>query len=174
VLDVPVSFYFDDVTPDAAAAARSEASEGGGESTPQRHEPDPMMRRETPELVRAYYRIAGPQIRHRLFRPHQGHRRRLHPKCLKPDQGGLSFPHRMARGAPPAHPQLVMAQGVPAPKVQTQLCDYQELAEGNENRPRRERKLRPRPPTQVELAHDFFLLGDPRFSLPNMPPLHFG
>jgi hypothetical protein len=88
VLDVPVSFYFDDVTPDAAAAARSEASEGGGESTPQRHEPDPMMRRETPELVRAYYRIAGPQIRHRLFRPHQGHRRRLRPKCLKPDQGG--------------------------------------------------------------------------------------
>jgi transcriptional regulator with XRE-family HTH domain len=66
VLDVPVSFFFDDINPETAAAARGEPSEGG-ESTPHRYEPDPMMRRETLELVRAYYRIPDPQIRRRLF-----------------------------------------------------------------------------------------------------------
>jgi transcriptional regulator with XRE-family HTH domain len=65
VLDVPVSFFFDDINPETAAAARGEPSEG--DSTPQRYEPDPMMRRETLELVRAYYRIPDPQIRRRLF-----------------------------------------------------------------------------------------------------------
>ena len=30
-------------------------------------EPDPLTRRETLELVRAYYRIADPQVRKRLF-----------------------------------------------------------------------------------------------------------
>jgi transcriptional regulator with XRE-family HTH domain len=67
VLDVPVSFFFDDINPEAAAAALG--GEGGdeGEETPQRYEPDPMMRRETLELVRAYYRIPDSQIRRRLF-----------------------------------------------------------------------------------------------------------
>jgi hypothetical protein len=31
------------------------------------YEADPMMRRETLELVRAYYRINDPQVRRRLF-----------------------------------------------------------------------------------------------------------
>jgi transcriptional regulator with XRE-family HTH domain len=66
VLDVPVSFFFDDINPETAAAARGELSEVS-ESTPQRYEPDPMMRRETLELVRAYYRIPDAQIRRRLF-----------------------------------------------------------------------------------------------------------
>ena len=30
-------------------------------------EPDPLTRRETLELVRAYYRIGDPQVRKRLF-----------------------------------------------------------------------------------------------------------
>jgi len=30
-------------------------------------EPDPLTRRETLELVRAYYRISDPQVRKRLF-----------------------------------------------------------------------------------------------------------
>jgi hypothetical protein len=30
-------------------------------------EPDPLTRRETLELVRAYYRIVDPQVRKRLF-----------------------------------------------------------------------------------------------------------
>jgi transcriptional regulator with XRE-family HTH domain len=62
VLDVPVSFFFDDINPEVVAAAVE-----SGESTAQHYEPDPMMRRETLELVRAYYRIPDAQIRRRLF-----------------------------------------------------------------------------------------------------------
>ena len=65
VLDVPVSFFFDDIDPETAAASMAEASTA--ESDAGQHEPDPMMRRETLELVRAYYRIPDPQIRRRLF-----------------------------------------------------------------------------------------------------------
>ncbi len=67
VLDVPVSFFFDDINPEAAAAALAAAGGGGGEDAAPRYEPDPMMRRETLELVRAYYRIPDSQIRRRLF-----------------------------------------------------------------------------------------------------------
>jgi transcriptional regulator with XRE-family HTH domain len=63
VLDVPVSFFFDDIDP-AVAAPASETASVPDEA---RGEPDPMMRRETLELVRAYYRIPDSQIRRRLF-----------------------------------------------------------------------------------------------------------
>ncbi len=62
VLDVPVSFFFDDINPEVVAAAVDP-----GEAAAQRYEPDPMMRRETLELVRAYYRIPDAQLRRRLF-----------------------------------------------------------------------------------------------------------
>ncbi|MGO8920060.1 MAG: helix-turn-helix domain-containing protein [Stellaceae bacterium] len=65
VLDVPVSFFFDDINPETAAAAL--AGPGSGDGAAHRYEPDPMMRRETLELVRAYYRIPDAQIRRRLF-----------------------------------------------------------------------------------------------------------
>ncbi len=67
VLDVPVSFFFDDISPSVANAA--EARLGGmiAEPPSPAYEADPMMRRETLELVRAYYRIGDPQIRRRLF-----------------------------------------------------------------------------------------------------------
>ncbi len=67
VLDVPVSFFFDDM--DAASASASPAAMATG-AVP---EPDiaearnPMARRETLELVRAYYRIADPAVRHRVL-----------------------------------------------------------------------------------------------------------
>ena len=65
VLDVPVSFFFDDLDPGstkaqpALAAASVEA-----ETTAQAN---PMMKRETLELVRAYLRIPDTDIRRRLF-----------------------------------------------------------------------------------------------------------
>lgn len=62
VLDVPVSFFFDDINPEVVAAAVE-----AGDGVAPRYEPDPMMRRETLELVRAYYRIPDAQIRRRLF-----------------------------------------------------------------------------------------------------------
>jgi len=65
-LDVPVSFFFDDM--DAKTAARGGApgvtapALGGSGS-----EDAVLTRRETLELVRAYYKIADPGVRRRLF-----------------------------------------------------------------------------------------------------------
>lgn len=69
VLDVPISFFFDDM-PDTLAreyggqAVRravgfAEAQEG--------FEDDTLNRRETLELVRAYYRINDPSVRKKVF-----------------------------------------------------------------------------------------------------------
>ncbi|WP_353858348.1 helix-turn-helix transcriptional regulator [Azospirillum formosense] len=69
VLDVPVSFFFDDM-PAEAAAAPVDDDEAGGAGFEERsggYEPDPMAKRETLELVRAYYRINDPSVRKRLF-----------------------------------------------------------------------------------------------------------
>jgi transcriptional regulator with XRE-family HTH domain len=68
VLDVPVSFFFDDLNPGITASVGDGASGSSESSTaPATHEPDPMMRRETLELVRAYYRVPDAQTRRRLF-----------------------------------------------------------------------------------------------------------
>jgi hypothetical protein len=50
-------------------ASAAEARLGGmAEEVPTpTYEADPMMRRETLELVRAYYKIADPQVRRHLF-----------------------------------------------------------------------------------------------------------
>ena len=65
VLDVPVSFFFDDMP--STVAANSPAQQRGMTEEPAAYEPDPMAKRETLELVRAYYKIIDPQIRKRLF-----------------------------------------------------------------------------------------------------------
>jgi len=67
VLDVPVSFFFDDMPAEAAAAPIDDDEEGGEERPATTYEPDPMAKRETLELVRAYYRIGDPSVRKRLF-----------------------------------------------------------------------------------------------------------
>ncbi len=68
VLDVPISFFFDDMPDSVAgplgASARrlhglAEAQDPFGDDT--------MSRRETLELVRAYYRISDPSVRKRVF-----------------------------------------------------------------------------------------------------------
>lgn len=59
VLDVPVSFFFDDMP--------SEEGPRSVEPMPVDGEPDPMAKRETLELVRAYYRITEPGVRKRIF-----------------------------------------------------------------------------------------------------------
>ncbi|MBV9249466.1 MAG: helix-turn-helix transcriptional regulator [Acetobacteraceae bacterium] len=69
VLDVPISFFFDDM-PDSLAnsfgvqgSRRSSAS-----SEPMDNFVDETLnRRETLELVRAYYRITDPSVRKRVF-----------------------------------------------------------------------------------------------------------
>ncbi len=66
VLDVPISFFFDDMAADVDfggddAMQAAEDKPAGG------FEPDPMAKRETLELVRAYYRITDPHVRKRIF-----------------------------------------------------------------------------------------------------------
>src|SRR5579863_7591603 len=63
VLDVPVSFFFDDVDP-----VRAPAIPGGFAEPPaEGFESDPLRRRETIELVDAYFTIDDPAVRRRLF-----------------------------------------------------------------------------------------------------------
>lgn len=63
ILDVPVSFFFDDMSERVGGDSQGGLSDQGQQPL----EPDPLTRRETLELVRAYYRIGDPQIRKRLF-----------------------------------------------------------------------------------------------------------
>ena len=64
VLDVPIEHFFDDMPTEVAA---SSPAQGGGKAKKlPSYEPDPMARRETLELVRAYYKIRDPQVRKRL------------------------------------------------------------------------------------------------------------
>ncbi len=59
VLDVPVAYFFEDM-PDGLDSLQTSSS--GNESP----ESDTMLRRETLELVRAYYKIEAPTVRRRM------------------------------------------------------------------------------------------------------------
>lgn len=61
VLDVPVSFFFDDMAPDVAARKPASAD------APATFDSDSLSRRETLELVRAYYRIEDRNMRRRVY-----------------------------------------------------------------------------------------------------------
>ncbi len=65
ILDVPIEYFFDDMP--AAVAACSPGRSGGKAKKPPSYEPNPMAKRETLELVRAYYKISDPEIRKRLY-----------------------------------------------------------------------------------------------------------
>ncbi|RED51502.1 helix-turn-helix domain-containing protein [Aestuariispira insulae] len=66
VLDVPIQYFFDDMTQDVAdQAPRLRA--GLDEMPEDTYERDPMAKRETLELVRAYYRVKDPVVRKRIF-----------------------------------------------------------------------------------------------------------
>ncbi len=71
VLDVPVSFFFDDApepegaaAPTAATAPTSSGTELSGESL---YEQDTMTRQETVDLIRSYYEIEDASVRKRVF-----------------------------------------------------------------------------------------------------------
>ena len=65
VLEVPVGFFFDDMDDDVAA--RSPGQSRGAPLDAITIEPNPMAKRETLELVRAYYKIQDNSVRKRLF-----------------------------------------------------------------------------------------------------------
>ncbi len=69
ILDVPISFFYDNMPEGMAGAAQvhrtgihgfAEQQEGFGTD-------ETMSKRETLELVRAYYRITDPTVRKRMF-----------------------------------------------------------------------------------------------------------
>lgn len=62
ILDVPVSFFFDDMPVDIASGAIIDP-----DSNPALSEENQFARRETLELVRAYYAIDSTAVRKRVF-----------------------------------------------------------------------------------------------------------
>ncbi len=71
VLDVPIAFFFEEMNlGDAASAAVARDRKGPrglSEAVEAFYSNEPIMRRETLELVRAYLRIVDPQLRRRVF-----------------------------------------------------------------------------------------------------------
>ena len=67
ILDVPINYFFDDMTENTMQSSPRRVSRGGelvdltGEQIK-----DPMARRETLELVRTYYSIEKPLVRKRI------------------------------------------------------------------------------------------------------------
>ncbi len=57
ILDVPVSYFYDDMPADRAGPAPS----GNGQ------DPDALNKRETMKLIRAYYRITDPSARKQVY-----------------------------------------------------------------------------------------------------------
>ncbi|MBT3557221.1 MAG: helix-turn-helix transcriptional regulator [Rhodospirillales bacterium] len=66
ILDVPVSFFFEDM-PDELETHEGRFSAGLRDKEQGTYEADPLARRETLELVRAYYKITDPKVRKRMF-----------------------------------------------------------------------------------------------------------
>ena len=65
VLDVPIEFFFDDMHIAVEASSPATKRRGGVKEPPSR-EPNPMHKRATLELVRAYYKIKDANVRNRL------------------------------------------------------------------------------------------------------------
>ncbi|MCC7272173.1 MAG: helix-turn-helix transcriptional regulator [Alphaproteobacteria bacterium] len=66
VLEVQIAYFFEEM-PETALGPTSRARRGLSASTSTAYEPDPMAKRETMDLVRAYYRIPDNGVRKRLF-----------------------------------------------------------------------------------------------------------
>ena len=67
ILDVPIEFFFDEM-PKAEKVGKGENRNAGMSDTAQAEiKNNPMARRETLELVRAYYKIPDEDVRKRLY-----------------------------------------------------------------------------------------------------------
>lgn len=70
VLDVPISYFFDEM-PANVLRGRPVSGRAGKNareaSTPFVQEKDPLVKRETLELVRAYYKIRETRVRKRIY-----------------------------------------------------------------------------------------------------------
>lgn len=66
VLDVPLQFFYDDM-PSEVSQEAPRLRAGLADSAADDFEADPMTKRETLELVRAYYKVKDPIVRKRIF-----------------------------------------------------------------------------------------------------------
>ena len=66
VLDVPVAFFFEDI-PDEVKKRDDTPQDSLGVHTLEEADKDPLTRRETLELVRAYYKVGNAAVRKRVF-----------------------------------------------------------------------------------------------------------
>ncbi len=66
VLDVSIEHFFEDMSPEVADSSLA-ARKSGKAKKPPSYEPDPMVKRETLELVRAYYKIQDTDVRKRVY-----------------------------------------------------------------------------------------------------------
>ncbi len=66
VLDVPITYFFEDMPTSVQDKSPSRLM-GIVPPPPVELEPDPMIKRETLELVRAYYKIKSAAVRKRIF-----------------------------------------------------------------------------------------------------------
>ncbi len=66
VVDVSIEYFFDDIPPEVAASSPAAKGRGKAEKLP-RYEPNPMHKRETLELVRAYYKIKDADVRKGIY-----------------------------------------------------------------------------------------------------------
>ena len=66
VLDVSISFFFEDLSPAAAGGGRRR-TRGLSQTPAAVLEPDLLSKRETGELIRAYYRVTDPGLRKRVL-----------------------------------------------------------------------------------------------------------
>ena len=66
ILDVQISYFFDDMTDDTMRSSPRRVSRGESIDFGDDNVRDPMARRETLELVRTYYSIERPKVRKRI------------------------------------------------------------------------------------------------------------
>ncbi len=66
ILDIQVSYFFDDMTDDTMRSSPRRVSRGENIDFDDENVRDPMARRETLELVRTYYSIGRPKVRKRI------------------------------------------------------------------------------------------------------------
>ena len=66
VFDVSVNYFFEDIPPEVAANSPATKKRGKAKKLP-RYEPEPMVRQETLQLVRAYYEIEDEDVRQQVY-----------------------------------------------------------------------------------------------------------
>jgi len=68
ILDVPISFFYDDMPDEVKALSPVSIVKGeASQATSAHQEQDVLARRETLELVRAFYKISDPKVRAQVY-----------------------------------------------------------------------------------------------------------